>query len=301
MKPVFLFCLLSMSVWYTPVYADLLDEDEYEYVDELPTYSENELITRARGKEKPIVVIIPSYNNKRWSLQNIRSILSQNYTNFRVIYIDDCSTDSTYHIIKREVDRQGVQDFVTLVRNNINRGSLANFYDAIHACPDDAIIVCLDGDDWMQDNEVLAYINQVYQDQAVWLTYGQFRFWPQNKQGYCALITGKNNIRRLCGHATHLKTFYAWLFKRIAKEDLMHDGDFFHVTGDKAMMAPMLEMASDGHFKFIEKVLYVYNDTNPIGDARVHGEEQNGMARIIFSRRPYKPIKLKQKNKLKKR
>src|SRR5437868_2077214 len=42
--------------------------------------------------QKPIVVIIPSYNNVQWCVKNIESVLTQNYSNYRVIYIDDCST-----------------------------------------------------------------------------------------------------------------------------------------------------------------------------------------------------------------
>ena len=51
--------------------------------------------------EKPIVVVIPSYNNERWVENNLTSVFKQNYQNYRVIYVDDCSTDNTYkHVME---------------------------------------------------------------------------------------------------------------------------------------------------------------------------------------------------------
>jgi hypothetical protein len=49
--------------------------------------------------EKPIVVITASYNNKQWCRLNVNSIVNQKYTNWRLIYIDDCSTDTTPDIV----------------------------------------------------------------------------------------------------------------------------------------------------------------------------------------------------------
>src|SRR3990170_5070953 len=48
-------------------------------------------------QEKRMVIVIPSYNNGEWCLRNLISAFSQNYTNYRIIYIDDCSTDNTYN------------------------------------------------------------------------------------------------------------------------------------------------------------------------------------------------------------
>jgi len=41
--------------------------------------------------EKSMVVIIPSYNNESYCEKNLTSVFSQQYENYRVIYIDDCS------------------------------------------------------------------------------------------------------------------------------------------------------------------------------------------------------------------
>lgn len=48
-------------------------------------------------KELHFCIIVPTYNNKlkRRNIRNIRSIFNQDYTQFRVVIIDDASTDGT--------------------------------------------------------------------------------------------------------------------------------------------------------------------------------------------------------------
>ena len=47
---------------------------------------------RIGAEEKPMVVVIPSYNNIKWYKKNLDSVLNQKYQNFRVILIDDVLT-----------------------------------------------------------------------------------------------------------------------------------------------------------------------------------------------------------------
>ena len=46
-------------------------------------------------KKNKFVIITPSYNNEEWVEPNLASMLNQTYTNWRTIYINDCSTDNT--------------------------------------------------------------------------------------------------------------------------------------------------------------------------------------------------------------
>ncbi|MGE0670989.1 MAG: glycosyltransferase, partial [Parachlamydiales bacterium] len=49
----------------------------------------------AELEEKPMVVVIPSYNNKNWYQRNFDSVFFQKYDNNRVIFIYDSSPDCT--------------------------------------------------------------------------------------------------------------------------------------------------------------------------------------------------------------
>lgn len=50
--------------------------------------------------ENPLVsVVIPNYNHKKYLKQRIDSVLSQTFTNFEVILLDDCSTDNSQQLL----------------------------------------------------------------------------------------------------------------------------------------------------------------------------------------------------------
>ena len=49
-------------------------------------------------KDLHFKIIVPVYNAEKWISKNIESIQAQDYTNYKVIIVDDCSTDDTYDI-----------------------------------------------------------------------------------------------------------------------------------------------------------------------------------------------------------
>lgn len=55
--------------------------------------------------QKPIVVIVPSYNNRNHYQRNLDSIVLQNYTNYHVIYIDDVSPDGTGALVRSYIQK----------------------------------------------------------------------------------------------------------------------------------------------------------------------------------------------------
>lgn len=249
-----------------------------------------------RSEEKSIVVIIPSYKNSSWYKKNLDSVLCQKYSNFRVIYTDDCSPDNTGNLVEAYLKDHDFANKVTLIKNSKRIGALHNLYTMIHSCDDDDIIVTLDGDDWFPDGGVLRRLNDVYCKNDVWLTYGQFTIYPEKEIGWAIAMPDevvKNNRFRYFEHLpTHLRTFYAGLFKQIQLRDLLYFGDFYEMSWDMAIMFPMIEMAGERH-RFIKDVMYVYNNTNSISDHRVSRQLQAHLAQIIKAKRCYKPLESK--------
>jgi glycosyltransferase involved in cell wall biosynthesis len=246
-------------------------------------------------QELPFVIIIPSYNNERWCLENLDSCCTQEYDNFRIIYINDCSTDKTGQLVHDYIVKHHLEDRVTLINNTQRRGALENLYNAIHQCEDWEIIATVDGDDFLPNPDVLSFLNKEYRANNIWMTYGQFVEFPSGNIGFCEdfpeEVVKNNSFRRHGGvPVSHVRTFYAWLFKKIKKEDLMHEGSFYTMTWDKAMMIPMLEMCGKGRYKFIPEILYIYNFANPLNDCRVNGPLQAYLARVIFSKPAYQPL-----------
>lgn len=249
--------------------------------------------------EKPMVVVIPSYNNQKWYDRNLQSVLSQDYTNFRVIYTDDCSPDGTGALVEQYLRENDRNKKVKLIQNRSRRGALYNLYTMICSCDNDEIMVTLDGDDWFPDNKVLSRLNEIYSSGDIWLTYGQFQLHPSQIRGWASpmpdYIVENNAFRDFQHLPTHLRTFYAWLFKKIKLEDLLYLGEFYPMTWDQAMMFPMIEMAGERH-QFIPDIMYIYNDENSISDHYVSRQLQAYLAQLLrkkarYKRLPNKPIK----------
>ncbi len=247
------------------------------------------------NNQKEIVIIVPTYNNSRQDvcIKNIGSILEQSYDNFQVYIVNDCSTDDTCVKLKTFLNNHPLSYKVTLIDNTTRVGAMANYYNVIHALPDHVIVLNIDGDDWLPGPQVLAYINDVYADERIWLTYGQYVEYPRGDVGFCkgypAEVILKNSFRKHGLPISHLRTYYAWLFKHIKKEDLMYNGDFVQATCDKAMMVPMVEMTG-GRFKCIADILYIYNAINPISDMRIYGNMQGLIRDRLFKMEPYQPL-----------
>lgn len=55
-------------------------------------------------KNPLVTVLMPTYNSERYINEAIDSILHQSYTNFELLIIDDCSSDSTREIIRQYSD-----------------------------------------------------------------------------------------------------------------------------------------------------------------------------------------------------
>src|SRR5439155_510670 len=117
-----------------------------------------------------------------------------------------------------------------------------------------------------------------YQDPTVWLTYGNYTSHPA---GYIVRtgpipprVAKKNTFRSYKWVTSHLRTFYAKLFHQIERKDLQWKGEFYDAAGDLAFMFPLMEMASENHYRMFDEVLYIYNVETPHNDFKEKRELQ---------------------------
>jgi glycosyltransferase involved in cell wall biosynthesis len=197
----------------------------------------------------------------------IGSIISQDYQNYRVLFVDDASTDNGFDLIDDN------ERFIK-IKNQENKGLLYNYatYLPIHANEDDIIIV-LDGDDSLYGNKVLSYLNDFYNEHNCLVTYGQ-SLWTDGRKGFARPYTQQefNNLRKTQFLASHLRTFKYECFNELMNQDPNFDcfkdknGNFYMMAGDVATMYPIMEIAGFEKVKYIDKILYLYNIHNPISD-----------------------------------
>lgn len=251
-------------------------------------------------ENKQFVIIIPSYNNEKWVEKNLRSVLEQDYSDFRVIYIDDASLDQTYATVSEWLSRLPRANCVELRRNQKNLGAAENYYRAILSCAPHEIVLMLDGDDWLAHEGVLQKLNGIYANPDVWMTFGNYLEYPsysytigKYSRNVPAEVVKKNSIRQYVKTVfplSHLKTFYAGLFHKIKQEDLMLDGKFLDASSDQAIIIPVFEMAGV-HHQYVRDILYIYNRSTPFNDDKLRADRQLYCSRQVCARPPYQPLK----------
>jgi glycosyltransferase involved in cell wall biosynthesis len=215
--------------------------------------------------------------------------MSQKYKDFTCYITDDMSTDNTVNKIKEIIKDD--KRFI-LIENHIKLYQGGNYDQIIRwrSIPGDEICVEVDGDDWMPNSNCLSKINDVYQDPNIWMTSGSFKY-SDGRHGFNTPITSIDNIRKSSFTLSHMRTWKSWLWKKIEEKDLKdNEGKYYSVAGDLSFMWPMIEMCGIEHFKFIEDVLYIYNESNPINDHKVDINKVRYTHDLISNKTQYKKL-----------
>lgn len=242
--------------------------------------------------ENHFVVVVPVYNCEKWLKKCVGSILNQTYKNYSLIIINDGSTDGTSNILKAYHNKPNI----VVVNNSSNVGSgLSNIIKGIKliAKNSEDIIVTVDGDDSLYFDGVFDHLNTIYQNKNVWMTYGEFE--PTNGAYHnISKAISDTRIYRKSGkwYASHLRTFKKWLFDKIDINDMKDkNGDFYKVAWDCAFMFPLIEMSGKAHLKFIDKILYSYNNDNEMNDMKAKRDLQIQTANEIRLKDEYDELK----------
>jgi len=113
---------------------------------------------------KPSVSIItPSYNNAKYISQAIESVIKQTFISWEMIIIDDCSTDSSWEIIKQYAKQD---KRIKYYKNNKNYGAGITRNKAIKFASGE-YIAFLDSDDIWDKKKLEVQINLMSQNKWV--------------------------------------------------------------------------------------------------------------------------------------
>ncbi|MBQ8015146.1 MAG: glycosyltransferase family 2 protein [Clostridia bacterium] len=94
-----------------------------------------------------VSIIMPSYNTARFIKETVESVLAQSYTNWELLVVDDCSTDSTDDVMAQFLGDSRIK----YIKNEKNSGAAVSRNRALREAKG-KWIAFLDSDDlWLPD------------------------------------------------------------------------------------------------------------------------------------------------------
>jgi glycosyltransferase involved in cell wall biosynthesis len=238
-----------------------------------------------------MIIVTTLFNAENYIERCLFTIKTQTFKNFKCYITDDLSTDKSVELVKKFIKND---DRFILIENTEKLYQPGNYDQVIRNNPninDDDVIVEIDGDDWLPDSDTLNRINKIYSNKNIWIANGSFKY-STGAPGFSSKQEITNDLRNIRFTASHIRTWRAFLWRKIKEEDLKDEtGIYWSVTGDLSFMYPMLEMAGEEHYRFMEEINYVYNEENPINDHKINMNSVNKIVNIIRQKKPYDRIK----------
>lgn len=207
------------------------------------------------------LIIATGFNCKQYIKLCFDSIVGQSYTNYDVIIVDDCSNDGTFDEIKKHAKSDW-----TIIRNKLNCGTILSRDKAIKQFNREFdVIVWLDLDDQLMSHS-LQRLNEVYQDQNILMTYGNY-VTDKGDQPFKSVaipdeIHESNSYRKHKFMFMHLRSFKKSLYFKLSDSDIFDPN--VKIYNDANMLFCLMEMSGQKRMVGIDEPLYIYNVSNPL-------------------------------------
>lgn len=217
-----------------------------DYIDYLSGKTTKPMPKANGNKKYKIGIIVPNYNNAEWLEKSLGSIKNQTYTNYEIIFIDDCSEDNSVEIAKKYADK-----VIELKQKRYNGGARNEGY--LHLSKDVDYVFYLDSDDWLKDIYSLETINQNLQGEPDVLFVGiaadykniiRSYYAPKYNDRYEAILGWSGSSGKVIKKELAIKCLYQ---EGTLKEDRTHH---YKVC---------IEMNS---FRCLETMISIYNRNN---------------------------------------
>lgn len=251
--------------------------------------------------ERKVIIISPFYNAEKYLANNIYSVANQLYDNYTHILINDISTDDSLNVIRETVMTLSseLREKFLVINNKDKTYALGNQVKVLDQIPklfkkgeyEDAIIILLDGDDWLTNNpDIFSYLNYEY-NKGIQFSYGSCYSIADKINLYAQpyppeVIKNKTYREYLFNWGmpyTHLRTFSYNLYTKIITKDVFDEkgNPRYKAGADNYLFYELLEKCNSEEILVVGDILMNYNDINPLNDYKVNAKEQNETAKII--------------------
>ena len=135
-------------------------------------------------------LVMAIYNGEKYIVEQLESIKNQTVKIDEAIFIDDCSTDNSYHMVHQFIDGYQLMNW-KLIKNENNLGYRNNFKKGLELASGD-IVFLSDQDDKWHNNKVETMLK--YMSDEVLTLASSFRFIDQKGEPFeVKKIKGRSN------------------------------------------------------------------------------------------------------------
>ena len=214
----------------------------------------------AKKTDAKVVVYMRGYNTPCEKLKRaFDSLKRQTFQNFKIVYLDDASTNESAEYAKFILKYDDYfADRTVALFNDTNVGELENFVFVMQNVISnrDAVVINLDNDDYLVNDRAIEIILGEFERGAE-ITCGNCIRYDRPLKRYKIVSFEKVWERGGDNIWLHPKCFKRYLFDAVDIEaDLKIDGKFVDINTDFAFMIPMIRIAKKK--SFIEEVLYYF-------------------------------------------
>lgn len=147
-----------------------------------------------------VSIVMPVHNSGKYIEESILSVLSQSYSNWELIIVDDCSTDNSLLIIQKYLDDPRIK----LFKNIKNIGPALTRNVALNNVNGEYISF-LDSDDFWSDNKLEKQITFMVNNQLS-ITHGNYYFCSSSGKVIKSVVTDEKIDYRILLKGNQFKT-----------------------------------------------------------------------------------------------
>ncbi|MEX2460152.1 MAG: glycosyltransferase family 2 protein [Paenibacillaceae bacterium] len=214
-------------------------------------------VTRKKTGVLPplITVVIPTYNRARYITRGINSVLRQTNRRWRLLIIDDGSSDHTKFVVRRFLKDSRIR-YVKIRRN---RG-VCFALDYALSLVKTRYFSQLDADDWYEPSTLQTCLNQMIKSgRKVAVVYGNDKVWKAKPKGKIKYLKTKRK-RQIHGKYDFI-TFHSMVYPRFYRtEALRNVGGWSTKVPKKGRYAEdrqiLLKLAGRYSFKSVNRAVY---------------------------------------------
>ncbi len=249
-----------------------------------------------------VSVIIPNYNHARFLKQRIDSVLNQEYDDFEIILLDDCSTDDSRTIIAEYANNPKI----TIYLNDSNSGSTFKQWNKGLQLTKGELIWIAESDDIADPSflknavDILNHTQEIglYECRSYWVDENSNVMDPEPLQVIAQEIKGKEFIMQQLLNGNSIHNASAVVFRKSLVElpisrdisDLKYCGDWLFWV--KILAKSNFYLSNQYHNYFRRHQGNVSSNAEINGLAFLEGIKIYGYIRTLYKSSFLNPIKL---------